>query len=67
MGAVRKYRIRKAAKHEVYEITVPKSWLNFYNLKPGDEVYVFTNSVLVVAPNEKLAEKARKILSELEA
>jgi len=34
-------------------ITIPKSWAQYYKLKPGDKVEVITNGILRVRPKGK--------------
>ncbi|MFC1930345.1 AbrB/MazE/SpoVT family DNA-binding domain-containing protein [Chloroflexota bacterium] len=34
-------------------ITLPKSWADYYHLKPGDKVAVVANGKLVIKPNIK--------------
>ena len=34
-------------------ITIPKSWAEYYKLKPGDKVVVIANGYLQVRPKEK--------------
>lgn len=34
-------------------LTIPKSWAQYYKLKPGDKVEVVTNGILKVRPKRK--------------
>lgn len=36
-----------------YVITLPKAWVRYFGIKPGDKLEVITNGDLVVRPKRK--------------
>jgi len=59
MGYKEKPKVRKQGGS--YYIVLPKSWLDFWEIKEGDEVVQVGNAILVTAP-KKLEGKAKKIV-----
>lgn len=41
-------------------VTLPKAWVDYYQLKPGDKVAVMTNKKLVIKPLSNAKEQRRK-------
>ena len=46
-------------------LSVPRGWARFHGLEFGDEVTMFGNTVLVVAPKE-FEERAKRVLQILD-
>jgi len=63
MGYKETPRIRKQGGS--YYVTIPKQWLEFWNLKEGDKIVQLGDSVIVLAP-DSLESKARKIILNAE-
>ena len=71
MPTVKKYRISKAnkdPKNNSVKITIPPDWIKYFGLKPGDEVKVFADGMVIIIPNghEEMEQRARKILDKEE-
>ena len=59
MGYKSKPKIRKQGGS--YYITLPKEWLDFWELKEGDSIIQMGDAILVIAP-KSLEQKARDAL-----
>ncbi len=46
-----------------YVICLPRAWLRYYGLKPGDKVEVISNGEIVIRPKRKGSEANRASLS----
>ncbi|MEK7848504.1 MAG: AbrB/MazE/SpoVT family DNA-binding domain-containing protein [Chloroflexota bacterium] len=40
-------------------ITLPKAWVRYYGLRPGDKVLVVTNGKLVVKPLKRRSRRGK--------
>ena len=40
-----------------FAVTLPKSWINYYQLKPGDKVEIIANDVLTIRVKAKEDEE----------
>jgi len=59
---------RGVSTRDVFEITLPKSWIDFHEIRPGDEVILLANNILVIIPDvkdEELFEKVRQFLKRV--
>ena len=41
-------------------VVVPKSWIRYYGMKPGDRLEVIANDELTIRPVKQAKRKARK-------
>ncbi len=62
------FDIRKLVKsgETSFHVVLPRSWVNYYELRPGDNLYVLNESqLIVIAPTNVDIKKLKSLLSEL--
>jgi len=43
-------------------VTLPKGWLRYMGIKPGDTVEVITNGEVIIRPKRKISRRQPKVV-----
>ena len=57
-------KVHKTGSSETVEVSLPKAWCKFWNIKAGDRITMLANKILVIVPDKADIEKVKTILRE---